>query len=270
MPISFIKRKIRRVSRRVRNWSTIASLTLKGNRVGKNTRLANAKHPILMIYGFGSSRRTMAILETRLRQDGHVTFSLNLGGFIGTFNTVSIEESARYIDKKVEEFYKKYNIQGKLNLVGHSKGGLIGSYWIKFLNGARRVNTLVTLGAPYNGTPWGYFSYIPGVSLVLKSLKQLKPNSIFLQRLRETPYPKRVKVFSVYSKDDNACPFPASVLEEADNVKNIEIPSATHSELLVKKTVFNIIRHALKNEMPESLIDATRKNIVEFFGTREI
>lgn len=213
-----------------------------------------------MIYGFGATRRTMGILENRLKQDGYTIFSLNLGGFFGTFNTSSIEETARHIDSKIEKLYKKYNIKGKLSIVGHSKGGLIGQYYVKFLGGSKRVKTLITLGTPHNGNPWALpLAYSP-LGLILKSLRQMTPMSTFIKTLKETNFPKHIKVYSIYSKDDTICPFPVGVLEEAENINNIEISGASHSELLIKKNVFNAIKHALIDEMPESWTDASRKN----------
>jgi triacylglycerol lipase len=269
MPISYTKRKVRRLSRKVRNWSTVAKLTLQGNKMPNSAKLKNTKNPILVIYGFGATRRTMLILERRLQQEGYVTFSLNLGGFIGTFNTVSIEESAKYIDKKVEQLYKKNKIKGKMYIVGHSKGGLIGSYYIKFLNGARRVKTFITMGTPYNGSLWSYLTFIPPVSAVCKSLKQLKPDSAFIKKLRNTPFPKHIKVFSIYSKGDNACHFPTSVLKEAPHVKNVEVFGMSHSELLIKKSAFYAIRHGLKDEMPQSWIEASRKSYRNYLKKKQ-
>lgn len=259
MPISNFKRKARRLSRQARNWSTIVQLTLAGNKVSKNSRLKNARNPILMIYGFGATRRTLAILENRLKQDGYTIFSLNLGGLIGTFNTSSIEETARHIDSKIESLYKKHNIKGRMSIVGHSKGGLIGQYYTKFLNG-KRVRALITLGTPHNGNPWAMLAAYTPVGFICKSLKQMSPNSDFIKRLKERSFPKHVKVYSIYSKDDTVCPYPVSVLDEAPQVKNIEVMGVTHSELLIKKSVFNAIKHALKDEVPESWSKVSQRN----------
>jgi len=263
MPISHIKRKARRLSRRTRSWSTIASLTLKGNQLSNKTKLKNCKNPVLMIYGFGATRRTLAILENRLKKAGYTIFSFNLGGFFGTFNTSSIEETARHIDTKVEKLYKKYKIRGKMSIVGHSKGGLIGQYYVKFLNGSRRVKCLVTLGSPHNGTPWCLLAAYTPLAWVCKSLKQMSPLSGFIKKLKSKKFPKACNVYSIYSKEDTACPFPVGVLEEAPNVCNIEVFDVTHSELLIKKNVFNAIRHGLRNEMPESWAESSRKSYEE-------
>lgn len=260
MPISKLKRKARRLSRRARSWSTIVKLTLSGNKVEKNSKLKNCRNPVLMIYGFGATRRTLTILEKRLKQDGYTIFSLNLGGFFGTFNTDSIEETARMIDTKIERLYKKYKIRGRLSIVGHSKGGLIGQYYVKFLSGTKRVRTFITLGTPHNGNPWALIAAFSPAGLLLKSLRQMTPMSGFIKRLKKEPFPKGIKVFSIYSKDDTICPFPSAVLDEAENINNIEIYGASHSELLIKKSVYNAIKHALRDEMPESWADVSRKN----------
>ncbi|OVE81112.1 hypothetical protein BVY03_04660 [bacterium K02(2017)] len=260
MPLSALKRKARRLSRRARNWSTIVQHTLQGNKVEKKSNLKNSKNPILMIYGFGATRRTLAILENRLKADGFTIFSFNLGGVFGTFNTSSIEETARYIDKKIERVYKKHKFKGKLTILGHSKGGLIGQYYIKFLRGTKRVKAFVTIGTPHNGTPWALLASYTPVTLILKSLKQMSPMHGFIKKLKDKAFPKSIKVFSIYSKDDTVCPFPTAVLDEKSNIKNIELSGVTHAELLIKKTAYNAIKHALLDNMPESWQDVSRKN----------
>lgn len=258
-----ITRSARRLARRFRSWSTIVNLTLKGNRVEKTAKFKNCRKPVLMIYGFGATRRTLAILENRLSQDKYTIFSLNLGGILGTFNTQSIEESARIIETKIEKLYRKYNIKGKLAVIGHSKGGLIGQYYIKKLGGAKRVKTFVTLGTPHNGNPWALIASFTPLALFTKSLRQMSPTSRFIQELKKIPFPSKVKVYSIYSKADTVCPFPVAVLDEGPNVKNIEVFGVSHSEFLIKKNVYHAIRHALKDEMPESWTEASRKNYQE-------
>jgi len=223
----------------------------------------------MMIYGFGATRRTLAILEQRLRKDGYPIFSINLGGFFGTFNTNSIEDLARLIDTKIEKLYKKYHFRGRLTIIGHSKGGLIGHYYVKRLKGAKRVKKFVTLGTPHNGTPWALIAALTPLRWILKSLKQMSPNSEFVSGLKKIPFPKELKVYSIYSRDDTVCPFPMAVLDEAPNVKNIEVLSVSHSELLIKKNVYHAIRHALKDEMPTSWEEASRKSYQDHFEKKK-
>lgn len=268
MPLSPVKRILRRWARRAESWATVASLTLAGNVVERESNLKNALRPVMLIYGFGATRRTLAILEQRLRNDGFTIFSVNLGGFFGTFNTRSIEELALYIDAKIERLYEKFQFRGRLTIVGHSKGGLIGHYYVKNLRGATRVKTLVTLGTPHNGTPLAFFAALTPLRWVLSSLKQMSPYSDLVRELKNTPFPKKVSVYSIYSKDDTVCPFPMSVLDEAKNVHNVEIPGVTHSELLIKKSIYYALRHAIRGEMPESWEQASRENYARHIGKR--
>lgn len=263
MPLAQVRRSARRLARRAKSWSTIVGLTLRGNSVERTSKLKNCKDPIMMIYGFGATRRTLAILEKRLHHDGFTVFSVRLGGFFNTFNTDSIEQLGRHVEAKVERLYKKHGFRGKLTILGHSKGGLIGHYYIKKLGGAKRVKALITLGTPHMGNPWAMvMSYTP-VSWIFKSLKQMSPTSQFIQSLKETPFPPNVKIVSIYSKDDTVCPYPVAVLHETSNVKNIEVFGISHSEFLIKKTVYNALKHALKDEIPVSWTEVSRKNYLE-------
>lgn len=250
---------IRRSSRRALNWGTIVSLTLRGNNVEKKSALKKSKNPVLLLYGFGATRRTFEILEKRLHLDGFTVFSINLGGIFGTFNTHSIEDLGDFIHQKIERLYEKYKFRGKISIISHSKGGLIGHYYVKKLGGDRRVSHLITLGTPHNGNPWAMLAMLTPAPLMLKSISQMTPACSFIKKLKVGPFPKNIKVYSLYSKDDLMCPYPSSVLLEQPHVKNIEIDGVTHSEFLIKKNVYHMIRMALSNEMPVSLEDHTRK-----------
>lgn len=263
MPISHIKRRVRRASLRLKNWLTIAELTLGGNTVERTSNLKNSNRPVMLLYGFGATRRTLSILEKRLQQDGYPIFSVNLGGLFNTFNTDSIEELAHFVEKKVERLYRKYKFRGRLSIIAHSKGGLISQYYVKKLSGSKRVKKLITLGTPHNGSVWALLMSITPVALVMKSIRQMTPRSELISTLRRIPFPRGVKVYSIYSKDDTVAPFPSSVLDEASNVKNIEVPGASHAELLIKKNVYSAIRHALRNEIPSSWEEAGHRDYEE-------
>lgn len=253
MPIAGFRRFVRRNARKAKSWSTIVALTLSGNKIEKKSTLHKSKNPVLLIYGFGATRRTFSILEKRLHNDGYTVFSINLGGIFGTFNTHGVQDLAAMIDEKIERLYKKYDFRGRISIIAHSKGGLIGRYYVKRLGGDRRVKTLITLGTPHNGSPWALLAAITPVAVVCKSVRQMTPMSAFIRRLKQGPFPKRTKLYSIYSKDDRVCVYPGAVLDEAGNVKNVEVDGISHSEFLIKKTIYHIIQHALQDQLPVSL-----------------
>jgi pimeloyl-ACP methyl ester carboxylesterase len=83
---------------------------------------------------------------------------VDLGGLFGRFNALPIEDVARAVAARVERLLRDHRLQ-HIDVVGHSKGGLIGRYYIQKLGGAARVRHLVTLGTPHRGTPWAYSGY---------------------------------------------------------------------------------------------------------------
>lgn len=269
MPVSFIRRNLRRIIRRTKSWGTVVALTLSGNQIEKKADLSFSKNPVLLIYGFGATRRTFSILEKRLYNDGYTVFSVRLGGILDTFNTHDIQTLAAKIDTKIETLYKKYQIRGRLSIISHSKGGLIGHYYVKRLAGDKRVKLLITLGTPHNGNPWALLASFTPAALVLKSVRQMTPMSSFIRRLKLGPFPKRTKFYSIYSKEDRVCIYPGAVLEDASNVKNVEVEEISHSEFLIKKSVYSLIRHALEDQMPVSLERRTQEKIAERESARK-
>lgn len=239
---------IRHRKRDLDNTLTYILLTLEGNKVEKLTDFKKAKHPVLLLYGFGATRRTFAILEQRLRRDGFSVFSLNLGGFLDTFNTRCIEELAELVDEKIERLFKRYKLQ-KISIIGHSKGGLIGRYYVKRLGGSKRVHTLITLGTPHNGNPWALLGLASPLALFSKSIRQMFPMSPFIRALKQGAFPKNVRFVSIYSRDDRVCFYKSAMLDippKDTNLKNVEISGMNHVDLVIRKAAYNVIRKELR------------------------
>lgn len=261
MPLSFVRRHARRLYRHTKSWGTVVALTLSGNKIERRADFAKSKNPVLLIYGFGATRRTFSILEKRLFNDGYMVFSIRLGGILDTFNTDPIETLAAIIDQKIESLYAKFQIKERMSIISHSKGGLIGHYYIKRLGGDKRVKLLITLGTPHNGSTWALLFAFTPVALLLKSVRQMAPMSNFIRRLKQGEFPKMTKMYSIYSKDDKVCVYPGAVIEEASNVKNLEVAGISHSEFLIKKSVYELMKLALEDQVPKSLEDRTKEKL---------
>lgn len=218
-----------------------------GNKIVRRTDFTNCQRPVLLLYGFMSTRRTFEILEHRLRRDQFCVWSINLGGWREAFNTNAIDSLAEYVRDKVERLYQRYPDMGPLSIVGHSKGGLIGAYYVKRLGGDRRVKNLVTLASPHNGSPSAYFG-IAAYGLVSRSIWQLTPMSPFIRRLKMGAFPRSVQLTSIFSKADKVNPFPSCILEnphDAPNLRNIEVADVAHREFVTSRTVYHLVRREL-------------------------
>jgi triacylglycerol esterase/lipase EstA (alpha/beta hydrolase family) len=246
--VSKIRNYVRHSKRDLLDVITYFRMSLSGNRVNYPTDFENCEHPVLLLYGFGATRGTVSILEKRLRHDGFCVFSLNLGGIFDTFNTRCIEELSNLVEKNIERLCQQYRLN-KISIIGHSKGGLIGHYYIKRLSGAKRVRSLITLGTPHNGNPWALLGLATPLILVSKSIRQMFPMSSFIKRLKEGHFPRRVRFVSIYSKDDRVCYYKSAILDipanGGDRIKNIELKGLRHSDLVMRKTVYNIIKEEL-------------------------
>ena len=239
--------RYRQLKRELQYLKGYVDLDRNGNQIVRRTDFANCPRPVLLLYGFMSSRRVFEVLERRLRRDSFCVWSINLGGLMDVFNTRGIDASAELVQKKVERLYQRFPQMGPLSIVGHSKGGLIASYYAKRLGGEKRVKTVVTLGTPFNGTPsayWGILSH----GLVSRSIWQLTPVSPFIRRLNMGPFPEGLRVTSIYSRDDKVNPFPSCYLENADDqmgVRNVEVRGVSHREFVTSRSVYQLLRKEL-------------------------
>lgn len=249
MPIQYTKRRLRKVFRNGRNWMQVIGLTLKGNQIEKRSNLAGSNHPVLLIQGFGSTRRTFSIMERRLHREGFQVFSVHLGGIFNTFNSKRIEELAEFIHSKIDSLYKKYQFTGKMSIIAHSKGGLIGRYYIQCLGGKERVRHLITLATPHNGNLWALIGVFTPIGWFMDSVRQMTPFSPLIKKLQKLPFPSHVRLTSIYSQADKITLYPGALLDAAEycpNISNICVEGIGHSEFLIKKSVYSHIKHSLR------------------------
>ena len=247
MPVARIKKYVRQAKKDMDATLTYLRLALAGNKIERLTDFTSCQHPVLLLYWFGATRSGFSILERRLRKDGFCVFSLNLGGIFDTFNTRCIEELSQLVHDKVEKLCERYHLN-KISIIGHSKGGLIGRYYVKRLGGARRVRAIITMGTPHNGNPWALLGLFSPLALLSKSVWQMYPMSPFIRRLKKGPWPKQVRLVSLYSKEDRICFYKSAMLdipEGAPNIKNIEMPGMTHSDYIIRKAAYLVIKREL-------------------------
>jgi triacylglycerol lipase len=213
----------------------------RGNRIRRAVEFDNvdaSAPPVLLIHGFLGTRGSMYLLESRLVADGMCVFSFNLGAF----NARDIRRSAFLIHRKIERILAQTGWD-KIDIVGHSMGGLIGLYYVKKLGGHARVRKLVMMGSPIRGT-WVALAGIATLGLWSTSSWQLLPRSRFLDELAQGPVPPGVEVHTIAAARDWVCPLPSTRLSGANAVT---VPLG-HSSLVVSDEVYrrliNILRPA--------------------------
>jgi len=71
------------------------------NDIKRTAIYSSDKIPVVLLYGFFSSRKTLAVMENLLTREGFDVMSFNLGGSLGVFFTRGINETAEFIDRKI-------------------------------------------------------------------------------------------------------------------------------------------------------------------------
>lgn len=211
----------------------------RGNRIRRRASFDNldaTKPPILLIHGFLGTRGSMYQLERRLVDDGFVVVSFN----IGTLNVRDIRRSAFMIHRKIERVLAQTPYQ-KIDIVGHSMGGLIGLYYVKKLGGHERVRKLVMMGTPVRGT-WIALAGVATLGLWSTSSWQLLPRSRFLDELAQGPVPPEVEVTTLAAVRDWVVPLKSTRLPGAAAVT---VPLG-HSSLVVADDVYRRLTAILR------------------------
>lgn len=221
----------------------------RGNRIRRQATFDQPRPdapPVLIIHGFLGTRGSMYLLERRLVDDGFVVVSFNLG----PLNTRDIRRSAFLIHRKIERILAQTPAQ-KIDIVGHSLGGLIGLYYLKKLGGQARVRRLVMMGTPVRGT-WVALAGVATLGLWSTSSWQLLPRSRFLDELAQGELPPGAEVYTIAAARDWVVPHATTRFPGATPVT---VPLG-HSSLVVSEDVYRRLSAILRPPVVQTVEQA--------------
>lgn len=226
--------------------------------------------PVVLLHGTETGIHRWHDLVARLRERGHPTFALwygeergSLRGRATGFGTghlmASAGELALFVDRVLEA-----TGAARVDLVGHSQGGLLGHLYVKWLGGDRTVRHMITLGAPIHGaSPLGKLDVIAEAPLIGTGLdallgpsarEQLRVSPV-IQELSETPdVVPGVRYTAIITRNDHTVlPVQAQMLHSRDGVEvtnrfvQDEYPdnAVEHSDLPLDPQVIGMVLEAL-------------------------
>jgi triacylglycerol lipase len=105
--------------------------------------------PVLVVGGLTEPQVALDALQANLEQAGFAVFTMALPGLIP--GTQDIAVSARAVAAEARSVLARTGAS-RLDVVGHSEGGLALRYYISNLGGASQVQRYVSLGTPQHGT----------------------------------------------------------------------------------------------------------------------
>ncbi|MEU5622710.1 MULTISPECIES: esterase/lipase family protein [Streptomyces] len=202
--------------------------------------------PVVLLHGFIDNRSVFLLLRRSLVQHGrHEIESLNYSPL-----TCDIRTAAELLGRHIEEICERTGSE-RVDVVGHSLGGLIARYYVQRLGGDLRVRTLVTLGTPHAGT-----KVVP-LANAHPIVRQMRPGSAVIEELTMPAPGCRTRFVSFWSDLDRVMdPLETACLDHPDlSVQNVRVSGIGHLALPVHPTVATGIRQALDTAGPETGVE---------------
>ncbi|RJQ71644.1 alpha/beta fold hydrolase [Pseudonocardiaceae bacterium YIM PH 21723] len=219
------------------------------------------KNPIVLLHGTTENAyNNWAGLAPKLKAAGYCVFAPNIGGKPG-----NAFQGLQDIDRSTEEFgiYVKKVLAAtgktKVDIIGHSQGGMLPRNYIKRQGGGKKVDRLIALAPSNHGTVvWFPFTKVPGGSAVLASqcvaCVQQSYQSDWIKALNaggETV--PQVKYTNIITREDEVVvPHQSSYLPQGPNVRNVAIQDiapftvADHLELSYNHVAHDLVFEALQ------------------------
>ena len=215
------------------------------------------KDPVVIVGGFLTGQPIADVfyagLANRLRADGYQAF---IFGPVD-FGTADIRDSAASLNRFVDNVRATTGAQ-KVDLIGHSQGGLTSRYYIKSLGGAAEVDSMISLASLHYGTAvanLGAFLLL-GDCVGIAGCEQMRIGSTFLDELNagddtigNVVYTNLVTVW-----DELVIPYTSGFLRNDGNNTNLTIQwqcpfeFVAHAGVAGNATVYSGIVDALRHE----------------------
>lgn len=200
--------------------------------------LRHGERPVILCHGYMHNRSAFLFMGHRLKQAGRNNIvAINFGSFS--------EEVPRFAERLSEAINLALVHSGcdKVDLVGHSMGGLVVRYYVEKLGGAASVNAAVTIGAPHRGTKMAALG-------IFKSSRQFRLDSDLISGFEESSAGSAVAAMTAIWSDFDSIILPCENACLPKPYANVKVGGVGHVALLFSGRVFNELRQALSEEAP--------------------
>ncbi|MHA7240480.1 esterase/lipase family protein [Arthrobacter sp. TMS1-12-1] len=130
----------------------VLSVSPAGSNDWSCTPSAEHPEPVVLVPGtFESMVKNWSTLSPVLKKAGYCVFALDYGVTNGVPAAGPVRESAAELGEFVDRVLAATGAR-KVDLVGHSQGGMMPRYYLGFLGGAKKVDHLIGLAPSNHGT----------------------------------------------------------------------------------------------------------------------
>jgi triacylglycerol esterase/lipase EstA (alpha/beta hydrolase family) len=195
-------------------------------------------YPVILVHGtFANMDDNWQAASPLLANHGYCVYAFNYGGTSASSpiqGTGDIAASAGQLASFVNTVLAATGA-AKVDLVGHSQGGMMPRYYIDFLGGVGKVNDFVAFAPSNHGTTLdnltklvnllGVAGEVNGsLGAVCTACVQQEQGSAFLANLNAAPTAPSVRYTVIESVDDEVVtPYTSAFLPAAANVTNITV-----------------------------------------------
>ena len=184
--------------------------------------------PVVLVHGtFEGAYDNWFDVSPQIKAAGYCVFALEYGDRGTGDIPTSAGQLARFVDAVLAATGAR-----KVSLVGHSQGGMMPRWYIKFLGGVSKVDDLVGL-APSNHGTTNPGAFVTGETFC-PACDQQRAGSAFLQRLNagdETPGAVSYTVLQT-RYDEVVTPYTSAFLAGGSNTANILLQDACPGEVI--------------------------------------
>lgn len=190
------------------------------------------KIPVVLIPGILGKWSFMKKLGDKISLEGHPVYIIEELGY----NIKEIPESSNKL-KNIITHIKNTTNSEKVVLVAHSKGGLIGKYYLINNNQDNIVQKMITIATPFSGSSLA--KIIPH-----KSFKELLPESLVIKEMKNNTDVNEKIISIIPEYDNHVWSSSGSYLEKA---KNIILEVHGHHKVIFDDKTIDIILQELGN-----------------------
>lgn len=201
--------------------------------------------PVLLVHGFGNDASSMRAVERSLTRDGFRAFSLDLPNF-GYGDAM---DDAAVVQARVTEI-KALTGAETVDLVGHSRGGLVARAAKQLLDPDGSIGRVVTVSSANQGIHLGPFDRLGALALP-EGMQQIRRGTGFVDDLQRTHVGHDLVAVGTTGVDGVLVPASASRIDGApflavDEGRTIgPISRVGHYGILRDDTAYEAIRGAL-------------------------
>jgi len=182
---------------------------------------------VVLVHGFLATAGVFRPMRKRLEESGYAVASF----------TYAPGRSIDAVARRLADVVERIPANARVHVVGHSLGGVVARYYVQYLNGHRRVTQTVSLASPFYGSPHA--------KLVAWLVRDLRPDSRVLERVRACPSHIRVPHTSIIAGRDRLIPaesarFPGS--------PSVVLEDRGHNSLLFDREVVRIVLDSLRGD----------------------